>query len=100
MYWKQFSSRMKFSEVFPHERIRPGQDALIKDIEEALDGQKILLAHAPTGLGKTASALSAAVAYAAEKSMNFAKPSSNGGNVSFIIMLKIKKSSRSKQKKL
>ncbi len=52
---------------FPHETIRPGQDKLIVDLEIALKEEKILLAHAPTGLGKTAGALSVALACALEK---------------------------------
>lgn len=48
-------------EFFPHDVIRPGQQDLINDCEKALENNKILLAHAPTGLGKTASALSVAM---------------------------------------
>ena len=48
--------------LFPHDTMRPGQKELIADIEATLysgdvGGQgssKIILAHAPTGLGKTA----------------------------------------------
>ena len=54
-------------EFFPHNEIREGQDELIKDTEEAFSKEKILLAHAPTGLGKTASALSVALRFAIEK---------------------------------
>lgn len=46
---------------FPHQTIRAGQDELIKDIEQALAQKKILLAHAPTGLGKTAAVLTVAL---------------------------------------
>ncbi len=49
---------------FPHETIRKGQDTLIDDIEAAFAAGKVILAHAPTGLGKTASALSVALHYA------------------------------------
>ena len=49
---------------FPHERLREGQDELVRDIENTLQHGKILLAQAPTGLGKTASVLSIAVPYA------------------------------------
>ncbi len=52
---------------FPHKRIREGQDELIRDLQTAFSTQHILLAHAPTGLGKTASALSVAVNIALEK---------------------------------
>ena len=54
-------------EFFPHQEIRAGQDELIKDTEKAFSEEKILLAHAPTGLGKTASALSVALQFALEK---------------------------------
>ena len=47
--------------LFPHPTIREGQNTFIKDLDKALDQGKILLAHAPTGLGKTASALSVAL---------------------------------------
>src|SRR3989344_1901234 len=49
---------------FPHFSIRSGQDQLIKDLQKTFQEHKILLAQAPTGLGKTASALSVAVEFA------------------------------------
>ncbi len=52
---------------FPHARVRSGQDQLIQDLNTAFSAKKILLAHAPTGLGKTAAALSVAVQHALEK---------------------------------
>ncbi len=54
-------------QFFPYELVRPGQDKFIADLEIALKEGRILLAHAPTGMGKTAGALSAALAYALEK---------------------------------
>lgn len=60
-------SEQSFLDFFPHETIRDGQVDLVRDIHQALKEQKIILAHAPTGLGKTASALSAAVQYALEQ---------------------------------
>ncbi len=48
-------------QLFPHEKLRPGQDELVKDLEQAFSSKKILIAHAPTGMGKTASALSVAL---------------------------------------
>ncbi|PIN76742.1 hypothetical protein COV17_01320 [Candidatus Woesearchaeota archaeon CG10_big_fil_rev_8_21_14_0_10_36_11] len=51
---------------FPHETMRQEQDKLVEDVENALTRGRILLAHAPTGLGKTASALSVALWYALE----------------------------------
>lgn len=46
---------------FPHRSVRAGQEELISDLQQAFTQQKILLAHAPTGLGKTACALATAV---------------------------------------
>jgi DNA excision repair protein ERCC-2 len=55
------------NDFFPHETVREGQSEMIKDMELAFSEEKILLAHAPTGLGKTASALSVALKFALEK---------------------------------
>ena len=52
---------MKF---FPYDNIRPEQDKFIEDIEDALKHRKNLIAHAPTGLGKTAAVLAPALEYA------------------------------------
>ncbi len=50
--------------LFPHDKIREGQSELIEDTNEAFESNKILIAHAPTGLGKTASALTVALHHA------------------------------------
>ncbi len=55
---------------FRHERIREHQDELIKDVYSTVSEQKILLAHAPTGLGKTDSVISASLAYAMENDLS------------------------------
>lgn len=52
------------SDFFPHEHIRPGQEELIQDLDSAIQNKKILIAHAPTGMGKTASALYVTLKYA------------------------------------
>lgn len=52
------------SDFFPHQLIRAGQDKLVQDLDTAFTEKKILLAHAPTGLGKTACALSVAAYHA------------------------------------
>ena len=64
------ASRLKIlmPPLFPYPTVRESQDLLIKDIETALAQNKILLAHAPTGLGKTASVLSVALKQALETS--------------------------------
>src|SRR2546425_13318866 len=50
--------------VFPFETVRKGQDAFLADAVGAIREGKHLLAHAPTGTGKTAVALTAAVEFA------------------------------------
>ena len=50
--------------AFPFETVRRGQDAFLADAVAAIREGKHLLAHAPTGTGKTAVALTAAVEYA------------------------------------
>jgi len=52
--------------LFPHAQVRPEQEALMQDVAAALRERKNLLVHAPTGLGKTAATLAAAVPFALE----------------------------------
>ncbi|MBN1274843.1 ATP-dependent DNA helicase [Candidatus Woesearchaeota archaeon] len=47
--------------LFPHENIRPSQQELIDEVKKAVRDGKDLIAHAPTGLGKTAAALAPAL---------------------------------------
>ncbi len=54
------------TDFFPHSNIRPGQDKFLEDLSAAFEEKKIMIAHAPTGLGKTACALAAAVKVALE----------------------------------
>ena len=49
---------------FPHDEIRAEQLKLINDINTALETKTPLLAHAPTGLGKTAAALAPCLEHA------------------------------------
>ncbi|HIH11955.1 TPA: ATP-dependent DNA helicase, partial [Candidatus Woesearchaeota archaeon] len=53
--------------LFPHAEMRDGQKELVNDIYTTLTQGKILLAHAPTGLGKTASALAVAIEVALQQ---------------------------------
>ncbi len=55
---------LTYQQLFPHDTIRKGQEELIKDLDQAFSEKKILIAHAPTGMGKTAAALSVALKYA------------------------------------
>ena len=47
--------------LFPHDSIRPVQDELIESIQKSIKNGLNLVAHAPTGLGKTAASLSPAL---------------------------------------
>ncbi len=49
--------------LFPHKEIRDIQDVLIKKVDEVIKNKTHLIAHAPTGLGKTAAALSPALTH-------------------------------------
>jgi|SRR3989344_810283 len=49
--------------LFPHQKIRPIQDNLIEKIQHSIRNKKHLIAHAPTGIGKTAT-LGPILAYA------------------------------------
>ena len=50
--------------LFPHEKVRPSQHKLMDDVEKALAKKKNLLAHAHTGIGKTAAVLAPVLSYA------------------------------------
>lgn len=52
--------------LFPFESLRPVQKDFLKEAREIVDAGKFLMANAPTGMGKTAVALTAAVEYAME----------------------------------
>lgn len=52
--------------LFPHQEIRDIQDVLVHKIDECINEKKHLVAHAPTGLGKTAAALSPALTHIAK----------------------------------
>ncbi len=55
--------------LFPYSTIRPVQDAMIKDVQIAVSSGKNLIAHAPTGLGKTAAVLAPALSVALKKNL-------------------------------
>jgi len=47
--------------IFPFPHIRKGQKEFLKDAEHAIRNKRTLIAHAPTGIGKTAAVLTAAI---------------------------------------
>jgi len=55
--------------LFPHDEMRPIQEELIKSINHAVTHQQNLIAHAPTGLGKTAAALAPSIQEAIKKGL-------------------------------
>jgi DNA excision repair protein ERCC-2 len=56
-------------DLFPHTKVREIQEELIKDVDSCLNDKKNLIAHAPTGLGKTAAVLSPALSFALKKKL-------------------------------
>jgi len=52
--------------LFPHETVRPIQKELMETIEKGITNKKHVFVHAPTGLGKTAAALTPTMTYALE----------------------------------
>ncbi|PKP58308.1 MAG: hypothetical protein CVT88_07475, partial [Candidatus Altiarchaeales archaeon HGW-Altiarchaeales-1] len=49
--------------LFPYSNIRDGQKEFLNDVNTAVNEGKILLAHAPTGIGKTAASLGGMLNY-------------------------------------
>lgn len=56
--------------LFRFERPRPNQEVMIKDIRHALESEEDILINAPTGIGKTDAAISAALSFALENSLD------------------------------
>ncbi len=56
-----------YMELFPFEQVRDSQRELMAEIKDTISENGSLIAHAPTGLGKTAAALTPAIEEALEK---------------------------------
>jgi len=63
------SMQEKSDGLFPFSKIRKGQREFLNDARQAIREGKHLLAHAPTGIGKTAVALTASLEYSLEKGL-------------------------------
>ena len=60
----------KFKDLlFPYEDIRPIQEDLIEEVDNAIKKGANLIAHAPTGLGKTIASLAPAISFAKDKDL-------------------------------
>jgi len=55
--------------LFPHKEVREIQDELIEDVDECIRQGKNLIAHAPTGLGKSAATIPIALSHALKKGL-------------------------------
>ncbi len=55
--------------LFPHDTIRPVQDSLVIAVAKAVRDRTHLVAHAPTGLGKTAAALAPSIGFALKENL-------------------------------
>jgi DNA excision repair protein ERCC-2 len=53
-------------DLFPFKEIRSGQREFLNDVQRTVEEGKILIAHAPTGIGKTAAALAPTLKYGME----------------------------------
>ena len=56
--------------LFPFPKIREGQRQLLLAVKRAVEGKKMLLANAPTGIGKTAGVLAPSLERALEKNLS------------------------------
>ncbi|MBW2999755.1 DEAD/DEAH box helicase [Candidatus Woesearchaeota archaeon] len=56
-------------ELFPYKTVRGVQSELIKEIDDAVKTKSHLITHAPTGLGKTAAALSPVLKHAIDNNL-------------------------------
>ncbi len=57
--------------IFPYKKVRPVQEQLMDDSRKAFNEGKIILANAPTGIGKTAAVLTAAAEVLDNKKLLF-----------------------------
>lgn len=58
--------KQSIMQFFPFQNIRDGQKEFLYDVNKAINEGKHLVAHAPTGIGKTAAVIAPALEYALE----------------------------------
>ncbi len=68
---EQIPSEENSTGLFPFKKIRDGQEQFLEDSKKAIEKKKTLLAQAPTGIGKTAAVLTAAVKARGEEKIFF-----------------------------
>jgi DNA excision repair protein ERCC-2 len=78
--------------LFPFSRVRDEQKDMLDSVISALNGGDTLLAHAPTGIGKTAASLAPALAYGLEnnKTVFFLTPKHSQHRLAIETLKKIK----------
>ncbi len=84
--------------AFPFEKVREKQKDFINDVENIVKNKKHLIAHAPTGLGKTVAVLAPVVQYAIEnkKSVFFLTPKHTQHQIAIDTLKMIKNKSEEK----
>ncbi len=78
--------------LFPYSGIREGQKEFLEDVYKSVNEGKILLAHAPTGIGKTAASLGGTLKYALDnnKTIFFLTPKHTQHEIVIETLKKIK----------
>ena len=85
-------------DLFPFERTRPGQKDLMSDIRSVIENKRHLIAHAPTGLGKTISTIVPALEYGLQngKTVVFLTPKHTQHQIVVDMLQKIKNKTNSR----
>jgi len=87
---------IKQKNFFPFKKIRPCQKEFLEDVKAILKQEKHLIAHAPTGIGKTAAVLSPSLEYSLSngKTIFFLTPKHTQHKIVIDTLRKIKKRSK------
>ena len=81
------------SKLFPFTIVRGGQKDFLSDVADAVKDKGILLAHAPTGIGKTVASIAPALEYALEhqKTLLFLTPKHSQHRIAIDTLERIRK---------